>query len=148
MCWVTSTGDLSITAPSRANRVFERLRPAGRRADQQGRAAAWPAKTRCISAGCAAVAGAAARGARPYRCGRGAAGRAAERGARGTLRRAARIFSISSRRKVVEVVTPGCLRLGHVVRGAERQGLQRDLGVAPRQGRGHDDDEVALLARG
>ena len=36
-------------------------------------------------------------------------------------------------------------RLGDVVGGAERQRLQADLGVPPRHGRRHDDDEVALL---
>ena len=37
------------------------------------------------------------------------------------------------------------LGLRNVVGGAERQRLEADLRVAPRQRRGHDDDEVALL---
>src|SRR5206468_5372807 len=39
----------------------------------------------------------------------------------------------------------GALRLWNVVRCTERERLEADLRVATGQGRGHDDDEVALL---
>ena len=49
----------------------------------------------------------------------------------------------AERRRTGDLAIAG--RLRNVVGGAERQRPQADLGVAPRQRRGHDDDQVAAL---
>ncbi len=71
-----------------------------------------------------------------------------ERRARQTAAPSWRMRSTISRRKTQGIGDgPVAFGLGDIVRRAERERLQADFGVSPRQGRRHDDDEIGLGAR-
>ena len=148
MCWVISTGARSITLPILCISAGQGLRAAGRGADQQERAAAPRGNGRRMSAAARAARAAAtcrmlgsAIRARPALA---SGDRAVDR-----LRAQAKLADFldqlaAERGGGIDRPLTG-LRLRDVVGGAERQRLQADLGVPPRQRRRHDDDEVALL---
>ena len=151
MCWVISTGTRSITAPMPRDQRGQRLRPAGRGADQQharrrrgerAQLARWAAHGR----------GAARPRVSPVR--RGRAGASAMRpGARARRSPTALLAAAELADLVDQLAAEGRRRgdaavglgLRDVVGSAERQRLEAHLGVAPGQRRRHDDDEVALL---
>ena len=146
------TGARSIAARQLFDQRGERLRAAGRGADQQRarhRRRERPQRERrrlgLAPAALSRVGSGAAHGARQA----GSAGtRAGADGAAARRRAAAEVADFLDQLAAEIGRGRGLARgrgLRNIIGGAERQRAQADLGAAARQRRGHDHDEVALL---
>ena len=144
MCWVISTGARSSTPPICATMALSACGPpveapiSSTRGGVAGigrSAIGWPARRAAAgltaAARCRRRPGCAAQMAVPQAL-----------GAQAELADFLDQFAAEGRRAGDFAVA---VRLGDIVGGAERQRAQADLGVAPRQRRGHDHDQVALL---
>ena len=144
MCWVISTGTRSMRGAEPVEETGQRLRAAGRGADQQN-ARQHRGERPQLDVGARGASGCATAPRR--QCRRAASCRRAPsaqrlRGGAAELADLLDQFARNVRRGRDLAIG---LRLRDVVGGAERQRLEADLGVAARQRRRHDDDEVALL---